>query len=452
MTRHVYSGAIAPGGRLVLALPLALGCLMIAKPAQAQLIDRYFPTSVPGYGTDPYSSVISRQQLLAGPQGIQVGDFVVRPNLSQSFGYDSNTLGIKNSGSTVEETNATLGIASEWARDSIGASFSVDDARYLDKPIASTTNWTAAIGGSLAVGRGSIDLGYTHLGLYLGPTTLGVQGLVAPVPYSDDDVRLDYNASFGRVTLTPGFDYQNVVFGSASGQNAVNYNGLDHQIEGGTLTGRYDLSTGRGVVAIIRGTEAQYTTQTAGVRNDYGDISGFVGLDDSSGALFHYRALIGVETRSFLPGGSARVTTPTAELDLVWTPTLLTTVTTRFSRQIEDPTSPFANNQVTTDGFLQIAHELRREIVLRAFVEVGTSTFNNNGVDTGTVNENGSQFQTSLGASVDWKINRHVQASLSYSFSNNTYSDRVIDNVNTETGIDYAPNTHVVMLRVSFAE
>ena len=429
-----------------IGLLVLVGAVAGGSPAWAQLIDRYFPSSIPGYADDPFVSVISRQQFQNLDSGIRIGDFKVSPTLSEGFGYNDNTLGVKGSASPQEETIGQLRIASDWERDSLAASFDVDDTRYPSEPVASTTSWDASLGGTLQVGRSTVDLGYTHLALFLSPTSLGSAGVTAPVPYSDDDVRIDDNLSSGRFTLIPSVDYQNVAFSQVNDSNTGSYGNLDHQIESGSLTSRYDFSTGRGAVLILRGAEAQYTPSFNGLRDDYTDISGFVGLDYNTADIFRYRILVGLERRSFRAAGFAAVTTPTAELDLVWTPTRLTTITTTFSRQIVDPSSPNVGNEVFTDGRLQIDHELRRQIILEGFVDAGTATYDASPM-TAASGPPSNQSQTTLGASIIWNLNRHLRSTLSYDHLNNSYD-------NNEAGqqtrfSNSMPTTNVLFLKFS---
>ena len=416
------------------------------SPARAQLIDRYFPSSIPGYADDPFVSVVSRQQFQNLDGGTRIGDFKVSPTLSEDVGYNDNTLGVKGSASPQEETIGQLRIASDWRRDSLAASLDVDDARYLNEPLASTTSWDASLGGALQVGRSTVDLGYTHLALFLSPTSLGSAGVTAPVPYSDDDVRIDDNLSSGHFTLTPNLDYQNVIFSQVDNGSTDSYSSLDHQIESGSLTGRYDFSTGRGAVAIIRGAQAQYTPSFNGLRDDYADVSGFIGLDYDTADIFRYRVLVGLEHRSFRAAGFAAATIPTAELDLVWTPTRLTTITTTFSRQIVDPSSPDVGNEVFTDGRLQIDHELRRQIILEAFVDAGTATYGASPT-TATSGQPSDQSQATIGASIIWNLNRHLRSTLSYNHLNNSYDNKRLGQQSQFS--NSMPNTNVLLLKFS---
>ena len=76
------------------------GASCAAKDAHAQLIQQYFPADIPGYSPNFSASVVNRMDAQDQAEGVEVGDFVIRPELSETAGYDSNTLGTPNSGST----------------------------------------------------------------------------------------------------------------------------------------------------------------------------------------------------------------------------------------------------------------------------------------------------------------------------------------------------------------
>ncbi len=67
--------------------------------AQAQLADRYmldnyFPSGIPGYGAEPGTTVLSRARPFYEPLGVRVGDFIIRPEVSESLGYNNNVTGL----------------------------------------------------------------------------------------------------------------------------------------------------------------------------------------------------------------------------------------------------------------------------------------------------------------------------------------------------------------------
>ena len=405
-------GSFAPkraGNWLFTALVIC-GASCAAKDAHAQLIQQYFPADIPGYSPDFSASVVNRMNAQDQAEGVEVGDFVIRPEISETTGYNSNTLGTPNSGSSEVDTNAGVRANSDWGRDALGVSFSVDNRRFLDLPAASYTNWSAAAGGALALGNDTATIAFSHRALNLAATDLGVSGVVTPVPYSIDDVRLSYIKLLARFSVTPSLEFQNFTFGQSTGGVATNYNSLDHKTESGMITTRYEFTPGDAAVMILRTSQAQFQTNP---NDNYVDLGGFAGLDFRGNRVIQFRALFGLESRNFRQNATQTVTTPTFELNAVWTPTRLDTLTATATREQDDPTSPFASNQIVTNLRAELDHELRANLFLTAYVAGGQSESQSNTPGVGA----NTQTQLNLGVSALWNINRHLRGTLGYGYS-----------------------------------
>jgi hypothetical protein len=400
--------------RLLIAQPI-LAAFMLWRAtglAQAQLIEQYFPSDIPGYTPDFSASVVNRMEMQDQSDGVEIGDFVIRPSINENAGYDSNTLGRSDSGSTELETSAGLQANSDWTRNALNFSFNVDNLRYFDVPVASYTNWTLGAGGSVNLGDDVASLGYTHLALNLAATSLGVIGVETPVPYSVDDIRASYLKLFGRISLTPGFEFEHYGFGQGGSGDQPNYQSLTHHVEIGSLTGRFEASPGDALVLILRPSFAQFDHDSA---NNYSDIAGFAGIDVRGARIIQYRILFGFEHRSFSDHSTPSVTTPTFELDAVWTPTELDTITATGVHRLDDPSSPFARDEDLLDGRLELDHELRTNLFLTGYVEAARSNSRAAIANIGSV----EQTQVNAGASAVWNINRHLSGTISYGYSLN---------------------------------
>lgn len=426
--------------RAVFLSLVGAGSTFAAARAQAQLVDEYFPGEIPGYQANLSASVINRIYAQGQSKGIEVGDFVVRPEVFESGGYNSNVLGTANSGSSVLNTGGSVKVNSDWGRDAVGASVSVSNQQYFDLPIANYTNWNAALGGTLTLGNDALSAGYSHRRAYLSAEDLGVIGVVSPVPYAVDEVRLSYYKSFSRFSLTPSFQYERFQFGEASGASTISYSGLNHQTEIGALTGQYAVSPGNALVAILRGTAAQYVSNSSGSTNDYNDLAGFLGVDFGSGAAVQYRALIGGETRRFTNSDQPTVSTPAAELDVLWEPTRIDTVTGIVGRELNDPASPFASNQTITRFHLQLDHELRRNLFFRLSGEFARSVSPSNTEGVSNLTEN----QVNVASRLLWKVNRHMDATLSYGFSNGRSTGGTDETSSSQTSSSFTSNSIIL--------
>ena len=389
---------------------------LIAPAARAQLVDQYFPASLPGYANDLTLAPQSFDRSLQAQKGIEVGDFDITPSLSENLGYDTSPLGSFGRGSATVETTGVVTALSDGRRAPRRAPGSRDTTVYPEESIANTTNWTASLGGGLDVDDERINLAYSHLAEHLAATELGTIGIVAPLPYADDDVRLDTDVALGQFRIDPSFDFQNVNFGASGGTDAGSYGVRDHDIYSGTLTGLYELSRGTSLVAIVRGTRADYAG-TGASSNSYDDVLGFGGVQIPATALLQVEALVGAEYRSFTVNRGQTIATPTAEFDALYRISKLTTLTATLGRRLEDPTSLFESTQATTEGRFALTHELRRDVTVSAFVDVGASQYSSSADNIAST----TQVLTNTGVTVAWHFNRLWSLTFNDTFSANDY-------------------------------
>jgi Putative beta-barrel porin 2 len=191
-------------GKVLGLLAFALSALFAASSARAQSLPDIFPPSVPGYGTDPGVTVQTRARPEFDPLGIRVGGVIVRPQIEQSFGFDSNVLGTAPAhGSWLIRTAPSVLVTSTGGRNPYGLYVSLDNTRYPGLPTQDRTDWTAAGGATLTIGEDHLTLGAAHLSLNQARFDLDALPTDKPVSFTVDDVRLGYASAFGRLTLEP---------------------------------------------------------------------------------------------------------------------------------------------------------------------------------------------------------------------------------------------------------
>jgi hypothetical protein len=188
-------------------------CAIAYGGVHAELLSSYFPTGVPGYGTAPGVTVASRERPDFDPLGIRAGGFVLHPQVEEGLGYDDNVFGSSGGklGSWILGTHPSLLVNSDWSRNSIGGYIGIDDLRYLDQPQQSQTNWTASLGGTLAVGRDDLTLAVAHLSLHQDRTELDALPTDAPVAYQVDDARAGYTIALDRISITPSLEFSGIM-------------------------------------------------------------------------------------------------------------------------------------------------------------------------------------------------------------------------------------------------
>jgi hypothetical protein len=394
--------------RPVGTLAVLMGVLA-RSPAHAQYVQSLFPTGVPGYDAEGGVTVLSRMRSSYDAEPVRVGDFDIRPEIDETASYDSNVQGGGGGGgSPVAVSHASLAFNSDWARDSLGASFSLDDSRYSDLPVDDHLDWSAAIGGSYTLGEGALTLGYAHLAEHELGAQFGALAATNAVPYSVDDIRASATTLAGRFSFTPDIDVQSFRFGTATqGGQSVGQSYRDRTLTEGGLTTRFDLGSDRGIVLVLQADQTRYPRTPPGAVSEASiGVIALGGLDYQATGVFRYRLLVGVETRAF----SARVygsqTAPITEASVIWTPTPLTTITDTVSREIDSPASANAGDFSYLSNTFIVDHELARNVLLQAKATLQQADYLGQG----------SQNSVAFGFSATWLVSKTLRFTASYNY------------------------------------
>lgn len=388
--------------------------------ARAQFIDTYLPSTVPGYQPEASMAVTSRPRPLYDPSGIRVEDFILRPSLDESFGYNSNVVGFKGApGSTFLRTTPTVTANSDWSRNQFGISVSADDYQYLDQPKQSYTDWTVGIGGGYTIGQHDLILAYSHLSLHETAATIGSVAATTPLPFSFDDLRTEYTFATGRFTFTPRVELQHYDFGNTSIGGVTQSQAYQNRVTliGGVET-HYMLTDQRSLVLVVEGVDSHFLNPAAG-QPTYNSNSALVlgGIDYPASGNWRYRLLIGAELRAFQSKAYPNRVAPVAEASAIYTPTGLTTLTASLARTIEDPAAAGTGGFIYTNARFVVDHEYLRNVLLQGRLGYELAEYLQGGA--------GTQSAFSIGAGVQWLIDRNLRLALNYDWtsqSGNSYA------------------------------
>ena len=387
-------------------ITFATALVSLAVPAQSAILDQFIDPEIPGMAVEPGVSVSSRLRPDYDYRTVQIGNIVIRPEVSESLGYDSNILGTSHGpGSTVLDTVGSVQIVDAQSHHTVGMSASLDDVQYLQQQKSSTLNWNASLGGTYQFGRDSGFAGYTHQTLNQTPRDLDTPRLDRPIPYNIDDFRLGYDATFSRLTLRPEIDVQRLTFqnGTVAGQPYLQ-KFRDRTVLAPSLVAGYELDDRRRLVLAVRDASALYdTADAAGLRHDYNDVAVMTGLDDDLDGVVRIRALIGYETRYFSAASFKTIQAPIAEAALIYTPTGLTTLTATVTRRIADSSDEATTGHTETTAGLVVDHEYLRNVLLQARLSATSDEYPGGGTQT----------LVAAGGGVTWLLNRNLRLTLS---------------------------------------
>ena len=407
-----------------------------AQPARAQFLDQYFPQGVPGYETGLGVTVQSRARSEYSTPDVRLGDVVMQPSATESVGYNDNVLATsKGKGSVTVDTQAALAAATDWSRNGLYTSFSVDNQAYPSLPSQNQTNWVASVGGTLDVGRDQLRVAFTHFNLNLSPSAIDTFGLQAPSPYQAEDVRASYRMEFGRISVTPGIDFTSYSFsdGMIAGQS-VSQAYLNRYVIQGSVATRYEFAPQRDAVVVVSGYGTDFTQPQAfqpGTNNTGFAVLG--GLEYTADGVFRYRALIGFEQRTYTNPVYKGQGAVVGEATVIWTPTGLTTVTGSLSRSIQDSTSSSTVGYTYTSGKVTVDHEYLRNVLLQGYADIQYADYQQGG---------GNQTIYNAGGSASWLLNRNMRLVGSYDFT--------VGNVGAgASGNNYRRNIYLLQVKLA---
>lgn len=438
--RRRGAGAASSRRRPRCALAGAVVLLAASGHAWAQIGEGdNFPSGVPGLAIEPGVTVRSRAHPEYDYRGVRVGSFLIRPEVTESVGYDSNVLGTSGgSGSALVLTRADLRASNDLSRYGVTAALGLTDYRYLDLPKQSYTDWTVSLGGAYHLGRDTATLSYEHSVQHETPRDLDAPLLDAPIAFRLDTLRAAYQMQFARTSLQPEltvarFDYDN---GTVAG---VPYRQREQNrvVVAPGLIGRYELAERRNLLLIIRDLIGSYTNVPAGTASqDFNDVSVLGGIDYDGGGLLRYQLLVGYEVRTFSSAALQTIQAPIVDATVIFTPTGLTTLTGRIARRIQSSTTTSQVGYTGTTVSLVVDHELRRNIILTAYASFAANEYNQN---------QGDQYLYRAGAGATWLLNRNMRLSATYDYADR-HSSPGRSGQAVSFGPDYASNRFLVQL------
>ena len=392
-----------------LQLVLVGSLCALSSETGGQELEGFLPAGLPIVASPSSVTILNRPRPDFDSPGVKAGTFVVHPTWSEGLGFDTNPLaGGGQAGSAFASTQASVSVVSDWLRNSIGASVSVDDRRYLQLHQLSRTDDTISAGGRYDVG--SLDhlvLSGTHSDLHIEPTGIDAISTQVAVPYQVNTITASYLWNLSRLSFEPFAIVTDSTYSSIRTNGVLQSNTfLDNTTFSQGVTTRYELSPLRHAVFVVRSSESAFSHPLAGSpRRDSVSVSVLGGLDYVADGIWRYRALAGYQVRDYSASSYKSHSAPIVEADVIWSPSLLTTVEANVNRRIVDSNDPTVADYTDTTAKLQVEHEVRRDVLASAHVSYEQALFQNGG---------GQQTIVSAGTGVSWLLNRNLKLSANY--------------------------------------
>lgn len=375
--------------------------------AVAELMTAWFPDGVPGYDNQDGVTVQTRLHPEQMPTGVRQGAFVFTPRLDQSVGYATQPMpGSRKRGSWQIVTNPVLGIESGWSRDAVGAVFSIQDTRFPSLPSQNRTDGTASIGGRIDIGDAALTLAVAHVTQHEDRTQIDTILSDRPIAFQIDDVRATYEMTAGRWRITPAVEAANWTYQGTTILGApVSQSYRDRIVLQPGVTVRYDVAPLRGVLFVARAIALEYTAAAAGQPSANSTrYQLLAGIDDESDPVWRWRFLLGGEARTFASPLYTQQNTLIAEAGIGWSPSGMTTINAKLSRETADAAQEGVSGLVYSAARLTIDHEYLRDLIFRASAALQRADFF----------QGGHQSGVSVGVGVTWVLNRNARVSFTF--------------------------------------
>ena len=419
-------------GRLCAGVVLACLGWLVAPPARAQLVDQYFPAGLVGVGATSGVTVASRARPLYDPPGVRLGSFIIRPSLAEGFGYDSAANGLAPArASGLLQTTAALLAASDWSRNNMSAYLRIDNLTYPHVTAQSHTDLTGSLGQTLDFAAGQLAVSVSHLALNQTARDLNAPALTHPGQYSIDNARIGFDTLRGYLVLQPSLQFTAYRFANVvAGGRPTTQTTRNRDVLEAATTARFGNELLRDFVVVLRGDSIHYVAPASGQpsRNATA-VSALVGLDHATDAIWRYRALVGYQVRSFASSAYHTEAAPIAELNVIFSPTGLTTLTATASRQIEDAAAENVASYTLLEGRLTIDHELLRNLLLSAYGDLQRGD---------TAQGGGHETSLGFGVGATWLVSRHARMALT------------LDHTEKHSTVSTNLNETILLLRLTY--
>ncbi|MFL5281789.1 MAG: outer membrane beta-barrel protein [Rhodopila sp.] len=346
---------------------------------------------------------------LAAP-GMRFHALQIFPTLDVSSGYDRNVLGNAGGGarrgSWVVTTTPGVTATTDWSRDQLGASISLQSAQYLSMPNQNQVNGTVAAGGRLDVGRDQLTVAAAHSAQHEILGGINTIASTSPIAFQIDDIRAAYTLVNGRWNLTPALGASSWTYGDATINGVTSAQSYrDRLVTQGSMTLRYEWAPLRNILFVMRALGQDYTHIPFGQpTTNSQSFQALAGVDYDDNALWRLRLLLGGESRHYAASVYHPQNTFIIEAEATWFPTQLTTLRATLTRDTEDAAQEGISGLVYAAARIAIDHELRRDLLLRAYGELQQASYFGDGRQTGFV----------AGFGVTWSLNRYARLSLTY--------------------------------------
>lgn len=356
--------------------------------------------------------------------GLHAGGFMIYPKLTASATYDDNIYALEHHavGDEVFSLVPEIDLQSTWSRNAIAAYVRAQQDLYVKYTSENSTQYGAGVSGKFQFGEtdltGGVDYGHYVLPRTAAnnvsasnPTISGISKHRIPYDYTALHAQLAH--TFNRLRLAARADYQ--IYDYQNGETAsggtVFEKDQNHKV--GTYSGKAEYAVSPDTAFFVYGAynNRQYDLNpplVAFTRNSDGyDVGGGINFDITH--LVRGEVQLGYMDQTYRSLLFKPISGLSAKGQVEWFPSQLTTVTVTALRSVGDSGIIGSAGFLTTNGAIQVDHELMRNVILTANATYGHDEYS--GIDR-------TDDHWGAGASANWLLNRRVGLTFTYSYLN----------------------------------
>ncbi|ADM09344.1 hypothetical protein PB2503_06392 [Parvularcula bermudensis HTCC2503] len=405
--------------------------------------------------------------------GVPVGAYVLKPRLDLGVGYSSNVFALsdvddedaqsfEDEGDAFTFVRASAEAESIWSRHYVALGGYVEASQFFEFDDRSTVD-------AGVYSRGQLDIAET-LALYAGLSfdklnesrrnNTGSALFEEPVEYTQSEGVVGARWETGRLASRLRFSAVEYDFDDAQliiAELPASSTDFDQDFRDRLRTAvlgeaAYALSPDLAAYVSIEANQVDFDRTVDGVTRDSAGIEVNAGVDFDLTDLLRGRIGAGYFEQDFDSERFADLSGASVNAALEWFPSQLTTVTLAASRGADESAVSTAGGFVRTEAVLRVDHELRRNVLLNAFVGVGEDTYEDNLVDFSgdpVLDENGQPIEQSFdrlaaGFGAEVFFTRYVSSALDYSYESQSVDVDVFSG-----GFDTDYDIHQVLWTVS---
>jgi hypothetical protein len=375
------------------------------------------------------------------PLGLRLGSVTLKPGITNSLGYDTNPQRVSGpaaKGSAFSRHEADLEVQSDWNVHELKGRLRGGYVEFFREKDASRPDAEGNLDLRLDATRDTRILLESRLRLDTqrpGSPDLNAAVTGRPLVYQ-------YGASAGvshdinrlQLTLRGSVDRSDYEDGKLSNGGTVSQQDRNQTQYGLRLRATYELTPG--VKPFVQG---EVDTRQFDQRRDSNSFErSSRGLTGRVGSTFEIsrqltgEVSVGYQDRDYDDNRLKNLRGLIGDIAVLWSPTPLTTVTLRGASELGDTTIPGSSGTTARRASLEIAHALRRNLIVTGFGNLSRTEYDGQGL---------REDFASYGARLEYKLTRTFSVRASFT------QERLIS---TAQGSDYTANIAQVGLRVQF--